>query len=220
MSSLPTLPNWEASTITSSAGNDKDLLTSSVSYKLNLRGPSLAVQTFCSTSLVAVHLASSSLLNGECDLALAGGVSVQVPSIGGHLYEPGGMELPDGHCRTFDAQAHGSMFGDGVGVVVLKRLSDAVADGDAILAVVKGSAINNDGSLKVSYAAPSVVGQSAVVQAALANAGVSAESISYVEAHGTATELGDPIEVTSLTRAFASQTEKTGYCAIGSVKTT
>lgn len=201
------------------AGNDKDSLTSSVSYKLNLRGPSLAVQTFCSTSLVATHLACQSLLNGECDMALSGGVSISIPSLGGHLYEPGGMESPDGHCRTFDAQAHGSMFGDGVGVIVLKRLEDAIADGDYIQAVIKGSAINNDGSQKVSYAAPSVAGQAEVVLSALANANVSAESLSYIEAHGTATELGDPIEVASLTRAFRASTNQTGFCPIGSVKT-
>ncbi|HJT56095.1 MAG TPA: SDR family NAD(P)-dependent oxidoreductase, partial [Ktedonobacteraceae bacterium] len=176
-------------------------------------------QTFCSTSLVAVHLACQSLLHGECDLALAGGVSVRVPAIAGHLYQEGGMESPDGHCRTFDAQARGSLFGDGVGVVVLKRLSEALADGDPIRAVIKGSAINNDGSLKVSYTAPSVVGQAEVVSTALQVAGVSAESISYLEAHGTATELGDPIEVASLTKAFSTQTDQTGFCAIGSVKT-
>src|SRR5437660_9127244 len=163
-------------------GNDKDALTTSVSYKLNLRGPSLAVQTFCSTSLVAVHLACRSLRQGECDLALAGGVSIRVPSTAGHLYHEGGMESPDGHCRTFDAQAKGGMFGDGVGVVVLKRLADAVVDGDQVLAVLKGSAINNDGALKVSYTAPSVVGQSEVVHTALEQAGVSAETISYMEA--------------------------------------
>ncbi len=200
-------------------GNDKDSLTTTVSYKLNLRGPSFAVQTFCSTSLVAAHLACQSLLNGECDMALAGGVSIRVPSKGGHLYEEGGMESPDGHCRTFDAQAKGSIFGDGVGIVVLKRLAEALEDGDSIHAVIKGSAINNDGSLKVSYTAPSVVGQSEVVTSALANAGVPADTINYVEAHGTATELGDPIEVTSLTKAFRTQTDRTGYCAIGSVKT-
>src|SRR5579885_2469998 len=200
-------------------GNDKDSLTTSVSYKFNLKGPSFAVQTFCSTSLVAVHLACQSLLHAECDLALAGGVSIRVPSITGYLYQEGGMESPDGHCRTFDAQAHGSLFGDGVGVVVLKRLADAIADGDPIRAIIKGSAINNDGSLKVSYTAPSVVGQAEVVSTALQVAGVPAESISYIEAHGTATELGDPIEVASLTKAFASQTNKTGFCAIGSVKT-
>jgi acyl transferase domain-containing protein len=200
-------------------GNDKDSLTTSVSYKLNLKGPSFAVQTFCSTSLVAVHLACQSLLHGECDLALAGGVSIRVPVRAGHLYEEGGMESPDGHCRTFDAQARGSMFGDGVGIVVLKRLSEALADGDMVHAVIKGSAVNNDGSLKVSYTAPSIVGQAGVVTMALEAAGISPESISYIEAHGTATELGDPIEVASLTRAYRTQTERTGYCAIGSVKT-
>jgi len=200
-------------------GNDKDSLTTSVSYKLNLKGPSFAVQTFCSTSLVAVHLACQSLLHGECDLALAGGVSLRVPTVAGHLYQEGGMESPDGHCRTFDAQAKGGLFGDGVGVVVLKRLSEALADGDPIRAVIKGSAINNDGSLKVSYTAPSVVGQAAVVTSALQAANVPAESIGYIEAHGTATELGDPIEVASLTKAFQTQTAQTGFCAIGSVKT-
>ncbi|GCE15769.1 type I polyketide synthase [Tengunoibacter tsumagoiensis] len=200
-------------------GNDKDSLTTGVSYKLNLKGPSFAVQTFCSTSLVATHLACRSLLNGECDMTLAGGVSVRVPYKSGHIYQEGGQESPDGHCRTFDAQAHGSMFGDGVGVIVLKRLSDALADGDTIHAVIKGSAINNDGSLKVSYTAPSVIGQAQVVSTALQVAGVSADSISYIEAHGTATELGDPIEVASLTRAFRQQTDQVGYCAIGSVKT-
>ncbi len=152
-------------------------------------------------------------------MALAGGVSIRVPVKAGHLYEEGGMESPDGHCRTFDSQAKGSMFGDGVGVVVLKRLSEAVADGDIIHAVIKGSAVNNDGSLKVSYTAPSIVGQSEVVSMALDAAGISPGSISYIEAHGTATELGDPIEVASLTRAYRTQTDQTGYCAIGSVKT-
>jgi len=198
---------------------DKDSLTTAVSYKLNLRGPSLAVQTFCSTSLVATHLACQSLRRGECDLALAGGVSVHVPVIEGHLYEEGGQESPDGHCRTFDARAGGSMFGDGVGVVVLKRLHEALEDGDQVLAVIRGSAINNDGAGKVSYTAPSVTGQAEVVLDALEDAGVSAESISYVEAHGTATKLGDPIEVAALTKAYRSQTEAVGYCAIGSVKT-
>lgn len=200
-------------------GTDKDSLTTAVSYKLNLKGPSYAVQTFCSTSLVAAHLACQHLLNGECDMALAGGVSIRVPAINGHLYQEGGMESHDGHCRTFDAKANGSMFGDGVGVVVLKRLADAMEDGDTIQAVIKGSALNNDGSLKVSYTAPSVVGQADVVVEALARANVAADTISYVEAHGTATELGDPIEVASLTKAFRTQTERTGYCAIGSVKT-
>ncbi len=199
-------------------GNDKDSLTTTVSYKLNLKGPSYAVQTFCSTSLVAVHLACQSLRAGECDLALAGGVSIRVPTVRGYLYEEGGQESPDGHCRSFDAQARGTLFGDGVGVVVLKRLSEALADGDPIVAVLKGSATNNDGAVKVSYTAPSVGGQAQVVQAALQDAEVSAESIQYVEAHGTATALGDPIEVASLTRAYRQQTERVGYCALGSVK--
>lgn len=200
-------------------GNDKDSLTTSVSYKFNLKGPSFAVQTFCSTSLVAVHLGCQSLLHGECDLALAGGVSIRVPTVAGHIYQEGGMESPDGHCRTFDAQAKGSMFGDGVGIVVLKRLQEALDDGDQVLAVIKGSAVNNDGSLKVSYTAPSVVGQAEVVATALQTAGIHPETISYIEAHGTATELGDPIEVASLTKAFRAQSAKKGYCAIGSVKT-
>lgn len=198
---------------------DKDSLTTSVSYKLNLKGPSVSVQTFCSTSLVAAHMACQSLAQGECDIALAGGVSIRVPSKEGYIYEAGGMESPDGHCRTFDAKAKGSMFGDGAGIVVLKRLEEALADGDTIYAVIKGSAMNNDGSLKVSYTAPSVIGQSEVIMAALERAGVSADSISYVEAHGTATELGDPIEVAALTKAFQSHTRRTNYCAIGSVKT-
>ncbi|GCE31287.1 hypothetical protein KDA_67710 [Dictyobacter alpinus] len=200
-------------------GNDKDSLTTSVSYKLNLKGPSFAVQTFCSTSLVATHLACQSLIHGECDLALAGGVSVRVPTVAGHIYQEGGMESPDGHCRTFDAQAKGSMFGDGVGIVVLKRLQDALDDGDQVMAVIKGSAINNDGALKVSYTAPSVVGQADVVATALRTSGIHPETISYIEAHGTATELGDPIEVASLTKAYQAFTDRTNYCAIGSVKT-
>jgi acyl transferase domain-containing protein len=199
-------------------GNDKDSLTTAVSYKLNLTGPSMAVQTFCSTSLLAVHLASQSLRGGESDIALAGGVSIRVPDRIGHLYTEGGMESPDGHVRTFDARAHGSMFGDGAGVVVLKRLADALADGDLVHAVLKGSAVNNDGSLKVGFTAPSVDGQAAVITRALADADVGPETLSYLEAHGTATELGDPIEVTALTKAFGDTPEKQ-YCALGSVKT-
>ena len=199
--------------------HDKDSLTTSVSYKLNLKGPSFAVQTFCSTSLVAVHLAMQSLRDGECDMALAGGVSVRVPQKFGYLFEPGGQDSRDGHTRAFDAQAGGTIFGDGVGIVVLKRLDDALADGDLIHAVIKGSAINNDGSLKVGYTAPSVEGQAEVVAVALANAGVDAKTINYVEAHGSATELGDPIEVTALSRAFRVTTDAKNYCALGSVKT-
>ncbi|MFG1710516.1 SDR family NAD(P)-dependent oxidoreductase [Nonomuraea sp. M3C6] len=199
-------------------GNDKDALTTTVSYLFDLYGPSVAVQTFCSTSLVAGHLAVQSLRNGECELALAGGVSIRVPDRVGHLYGPGGQESPDGHVRTFDAQARGSMFGDGAAVVLLKRLPDAIRDGDHIWAVIRGSAMNNDGALKVGYTAPSVVGQARVIADAMADAGVTGDDISYVEAHGTATELGDPIEVAALTRAFGPTSDKR-YCPIGSVKT-
>jgi acyl transferase domain-containing protein/acyl-CoA synthetase (AMP-forming)/AMP-acid ligase II/acyl carrier protein len=199
-------------------GNDKDSMPTAVSYKLDLKGPSVAVQTHCSTSLVAVHLACQSLLMEECDMAMAGGVSVRVPQKFGYSHQEGGQESPDGHCRSFDAAAGGTVFGDGAGVVVLKRLADALADGDTIRAVIKGSAINNDGSLKVGYTAPSVEGQSQAIQRALARAGVDPATISYVEGHGSATRLGDPIEVAALTRAFRATTGATGFCALGSVK--
>ncbi|WP_410606659.1 SDR family NAD(P)-dependent oxidoreductase [Amycolatopsis sp. lyj-109] len=198
-------------------GNDKDALTTTVSYLFDLRGPSMAVQTFCSTSLVAVHTAMRSIRAGDCEMALAGGVSVRVPDRIGHLHSPGGQESPDGHVRTFDAQAHGSMFGDGATVVVLKKLGAALRDGDHIWSVIRGSAMNNDGALKVGYTAPSVGGQSRVIADAMADARVAAEDVGYVEAHGTATELGDPIEVAALTRAFGDTAEKQ-YCALGSVK--
>ncbi|MEO0834663.1 MAG: type I polyketide synthase, partial [Cyanobacteria bacterium J06642_3] len=200
-------------------GNDKDHLTTQISYKLNLTGPSVNVQTTCSTSLVAVHLASQSLLNGESDIALAGGVSIDVPQKTGYLYQEGEISSPDGHCRAFDAQAQGTIFGSGSGVVVLKRLEDAMVDGDRIYAVIKASAINNDGSLKVGYTAPSIDGQREVILEALAVAGVEPETINYIEAHGTGTPLGDPIEITALTQAFRNSTSKKGFCAIGSVKT-
>jgi acyl transferase domain-containing protein len=198
--------------------NDKDHLAMRVSYKLNLKGPSMNVQTSCSTSLTAVHLACQSLLGGECDIALAGGASVKVPQREGYFYQEDGINSPDGHCRPFDAQARGTTRGSGVGVVVLKRLSDALADRDQILAVIRGSAINNDGSLKVGYTAPSVEGQAQVIAEALSIAGVDAESVTYVEAHGTATPLGDPVEVAALARAFRATTEQRNFCAIGSVK--
>ncbi len=201
-----------------SVANDKDHLTTRVSYKFNLRGPSVNVQTTCSTSLVAVHFACQSLLNGECDMALAGGVSVTLPLKSGFFYQEGGVVSPDGHCRTFDAQAKGTVSGNGLGIVVLKRLDDALRDGDQIDAVIRGSAINNDGAAKVGYTAPSVEGQSAVIAEAQSIAGVSADSISYVEAHGTATPVGDPIEMKALTRAFRAGTKQRGYCAVGSVK--
>ncbi|NEO76847.1 type I polyketide synthase [Moorena sp. SIO4G3] len=198
--------------------SDKDYLATRVAYKLNLRGPALNVQTACSTSLVAVHMACQSLLNGECDLALAGGVSIHIPQKAGHLYREGMIFSPDGHCRTFDAKAKGTIPGDGVGIVLLKRLNNAIADGDSIQAIIKGSSINNDGSLKVGYTAPSIEGQAAVISEAHAVAGVDPETISYIEAHGTGTELGDPVEIAALTQAFRYSTQKKGFCAIGSLK--
>lgn len=200
-------------------GNEKDHLATLVSYKLNLRGPSLSIQTTCSTSLVAVSLACQSLLCYQCDMALAGGVSIKVPQKSGYIYEEGGIGAPDGHCRAFDAKAQGTVGGDGAGVVVLKRLSEALADGDFIHAVIKGSALNNDGSAKVGYTAPSVNGQAEVIAEALAMARVNPETITYVEAHGTGTTLGDPIEVAALTQAFRGATQKKNFCALGSVKT-
>ncbi len=200
-------------------GNDKDFLSTRVSYKLNLTGPSLTVQTACSTSLVATALACQSLLNYQSDMALAGGVSIRIPEKTGYLHQEGGILSPDGHCRAFDAQARGTIIGNGVGVVVLKRLAEAIASGDNIYAVIKGSAINNDGSGKVAYTAPSVNGQSQVVAEALALADVEPETISYIEAHGTGTVLGDPIEISALTNVFRESTDKKEFCAIGSVKT-
>ena len=200
-------------------GNDKDFLSTRISYKLNLKGPSITVQTACSTSLVAVHLARQSLLSGETDMAMAGAISVRVPHRAGYLYDGGGIVSPDGHVRAFDAGANGTVFGSGGGILVLKRLNDAILSGDTIHAVIKGSAVNNDGSEKAGYTAPSVNSQSDVVVEALANAGVTADNISYVEAHGSGTPVGDPIEVKALTTAFRVSTERSGYCAIGSVKT-
>ena len=199
-------------------GSDKDYLATRVAYKLNLRGPAVNVQTACSTSLVAVHMACQSLLNGECDMALAGGVSIHIPQKAGHLYQEGMILSPDGHCRAFDAKAKGTIPGDAVGIVLLKRLNNAIADGDSIQAIIKGSAINNDGSLKVGYTAPSIEGQAAVISEAHAVAGVDPETISYIEAHGTGTELGDPVEIAALTQAFRYSTQKKGFCAIGSLK--
>lgn len=187
-------------------------------YKLNLKGPSLSVQTFCSTSLVAVHCACQSLLNFETDIALAGGVTIHAPQIRGYLYQEGSILSHDGKCRVFDTEADGTVFGNGIGVIVLKRLKDALADRDVIHAVIRGSAVNNDGSLKVSFTAPSVVGQTEVIVEALGAAGVNPETIEYVEAHGTGTKLGDPAEIEALTKAFRAGTNKTGFCAIGSAK--
>ncbi|HSL82849.1 MAG TPA: beta-ketoacyl synthase N-terminal-like domain-containing protein [Thermoanaerobaculia bacterium] len=199
-------------------GNDRDSLTTAVSYKLGLRGPSVAVQTFCSTSLVATHMAVRSLRSGECDMALAGGIRVVVPVCQGYLYERGGLSPADGRSRPFDARADGSVLGNGVGLVVLKRLADALEDGDLVHAVIKGSAINNDGSLKAGYTAPSVEGQSEAVALAYEDAGVDPRTVGYLEAHGSATALGDPIEVAALTRAFRRWTGDAGFCALGSVK--
>ena len=197
---------------------DDDYLASRVSYKLNLWGPSLKIQAACSTSLVAIHLACQALLNGECDMAMAGGVALRVPEKTGYFYEEGGVVSPDGHCRSFDASANGTVFGSGVGIVVLKRLADAVKDRDNIDALIKGSAINNDGALKIGFTAPSAEGQAQVIAEALDIAGVDPETVSYIEAHGTATSLGDPIEIAALTQAFRAGTRKKIFCAIGSVK--
>jgi amino acid adenylation domain-containing protein len=199
-------------------GNDKDFLPTRVAYKLDLRGPAVNVQTACSTSLVAVHLACRSLAAGECDLALAGGVAVRAPLKEGYLWEEGGIPSPDGHCRVFDAEARGTVFGSGAGLVVLKRLDDALAQGDTVHAVIRGSAINNDGADKIGYTAPGVRGQAAVVAQALAHAGVAPETVSYVEAHGTGTTLGDPIEVEALTEAFGGRGRREPWCVLGSVK--
>ncbi|MEU0518314.1 amino acid adenylation domain-containing protein [Streptosporangium sp. NPDC006007] len=198
--------------------NDKDYLASRTSFLLGLTGPAVTVQTACSSSLVAVHQAGQALLAGECGTALAGGVCVRVPHRVGYLFEEGLIYSPDGHCRPFDAGGQGTVFGNGVGVVVLRRLEDAVADGDRVLAVLRASAVNNDGSDKVGYTAPSVAGQERLVAAALAVGGLDARTITAVEAHGTATPVGDPIEIKALSRAFAAHTSDTGFCAVSSVK--
>ena len=205
-------------TLQVSISNSEDALTTGIAYKLNLKGACYSIQTFCSTSLVAVHVACQSLLNFECDMAVAGGVSIYVPQTAGYYYEEGTIVSPDGHCRPFSAKAQGTVFGNGLGAVVLRRLEDALENGDNIEAVILGSATNNDGSLKVSYTAPSVMGQAEVIAEAIANAGIQPETITYVETHGTGTELGDPTEVTALTRAFQLGTMAKGFCAIGSVK--
>lgn len=201
------------------SGNMADALATRVAYKLDLRGPAVTVQTACSTSLMAVHLACQALLGHECDMALAGGVSLNLMQSRGYRYQAGAILSPDGHCRAFDAKAAGTLQGSGAGIVVLKRLDDALRGGDTIHAVIKGCAANNDGSDKVGFTAPSISGQAAVIRAAQTVAGVPAETISYVEAHGTGTTLGDPIEIAALTQAFRSSTARKGYCAIGSVKT-
>ena len=201
------------------SGNSADSLATRVAYKLGLRGPAVTVQTACSTSLTSVHMACQALLGNECDMALAGGVSLNLLQKGGYRYQQGAILSPDGHCRAFDAKAGGTLVGSGVALVVLKRLEDALRDGDTIHAIIKGSAANNDGADKAGYTAPSISGQTAVIRAALAMADVSADSIGLIEAHGTGTTLGDPIEIAALTEAFRHDTNRHGYCAIGSVKT-
>jgi acyl transferase domain-containing protein/thioesterase domain-containing protein len=200
-------------------GNDKDFLTTRASYCFDLKGPSISVQTACSTSLVAAHLACQSLLMRECDLALAGGSTIELPHRHGYHYIEGEILSPDGHCRAFDAASKGTVFGSGSGVVALRRLADALRDGDHVYAVIRGSAVNNDGARKVGYLAPSVDGQAAAVAEALAMAGVKADEIGYVECHGTGTPVGDPIEVAALTQAFRLTTDRRAYCGLGSVKT-
>ena len=198
--------------------NKNDHLTGRAAYKLNLRGPSVTVQTACSTSLVAVSMACQSLLNYEVDMALAGGATIMASQKIGYMYTEGGINSPDGHCRAFDAKAKGTVLGNGAGVVVLKRLKDALDDGDNIWAIILGAATNNDGSLKAGYTAPSVDSQTEVIALAQGLAGVSPETITYIEAHGTGTPLGDPIEIEALTKAFRARTGEKNFCAIGSVK--
>lgn len=200
-------------------GNDKDFLSTRASHVFNLTGPSVNVQTACSTSLVAVHYAAKSLSERECDLALAGGVTIELPQGRGYLFKENEILSPDGKCHAFDHRAKGTVFGSGAGVVALRRLTDARADGDHIWAVIKGSAINNDGAAKAGYLAPSVEGQAAAIRSALDAAQVPATTIDYVECHGTGTYLGDPIEISALTEAFRADTAASGFCKVGSVKT-
>ena len=202
-------------------GNEKDFLATRISYKMNLKGPSKSIQTACSSSLVAVHDACQSLLNYECDIALAGGVSITFPQKNGYLYSKEGISSPDGHCRAFDHLAAGTLTGNGGGVVVLKRLQDALADGDTIYSIIKGSCVNNDGADKVGYTAPSIKGQANAIITAHLAARVDPATITYVECHGTGTILGDPVEIQALTQAFQVSIPKNlkQFCAIGSVKT-
>lgn len=200
-------------------GNDKDFLSTRVSHIFDLTGPSVNVQTACSTSLVATHYAIQALLSDDCDTAIAGGVTIELPQHRGYLYREGEVLSPDGHCHAFDHRAQGTVFGSGAGAVVLRRLNDAIRDGDHIWAVIKGSAINNDGSAKAGYLAPSVDGQAEAIAEAHLMSGVTADTIDYIECHGTGTYLGDPIEVAALTQAFEENTTDVGFCRIGSVKT-
>lgn len=201
-----------------SIGNDKDFVPTRAAYHLNLTGPSVNVNTACSSSLVAISMAVHSLLTYQADIMLAGGVSLPMPQRRGYLYQEGMILSPDGHCRPFDARAKGTIGGGGVGLVALRRLDEALAAGDTIHAIIRGCAINNDGADKIGFTAPSVSGQAAVIADALAMANVSPATISYVEAHGTATTLGDPIEIAALTEVFSNATDAKQYCAIGAVK--
>jgi amino acid adenylation domain-containing protein len=210
---------YQVGNYTEMLGSSLDFLATRVSYKLNLRGPSFTVLSACSTSLLAVTQACQSLLTYQSDMALAGGASITFPQKRGYYHQEGGMVSPDGHCRTFDADARGTVFGSGVGVVLLKRLEEAMRDGDQIYAVIRGFGVNNDGSTKVGYTAPSVEGQARVIALAQEAAGVDPETIGYIEAHGTGTPLGDPIELAGLTQAFRARTQKKQFCTIGSVKT-
>ena len=198
-------------------GNDKDFLATRISYALNLTGPSVSIQTACSTSLVAIHQAAQSLLQFECDMALAGGVTIEMPHNVGYVYHDGEPLSPDGHCRAFDHRSQGTIFGSGAGMVALRRLSDAIDDGDLIYGVIKGSAVNNDGAGKVSYLAPSVDGQAAAISEALAVADVDPRTLQYVECHGTGTPMGDPIEIAALNEAFGPASGP-ATIGIGSVK--
>ncbi|WP_150121335.1 type I polyketide synthase, partial [Sulfitobacter sp. HI0023] len=200
-------------------GNDKDFLSTRVSHVFDLRGPSINLQTACSTSLVAVHYACQALRAGEVGMAVAGGVTIELPQGRGYLFRENEILSPDGKCHAFDHRAQGTVFGSGAGAVALRRLEDALADGDHIWAVIKGSAVNNDGADKAGYLAPSVEGQTTAIARAMDDAGVAAESIGYVECHGTGTYLGDPIELAALTQAFRQGTDATDFCRIGSVKT-
>ncbi len=202
-----------------SLSNFNDYFATRISYKLDLRGPSININTACSSSLVTLQMACQGLSGFHCDMALAGAVSMHIPQASGYQYEDGHILSPDGHCRAFDEDAQGTVPGSGVAVVVLKRLEDALADRDSIYAVIRGGAVNNDGAGKVGFTAPSIEGQSAVIAEALAMAGVEPESVSYLEAHGTGTKLGDPMEIAALSRAYRSRLGKRGFCALGSVKT-
>ncbi|MBM3093834.1 amino acid adenylation domain-containing protein [Ensifer sp. T173] len=210
--------NYQIGCFQQIVGSVTDVLATRIAYKFNLRGPAIAIQSACSTSLLAVSQACQNLLTYSCDMALAGGVSITIPQRRGYIYQEGGMVSPDGVCRPFDEQAAGTVFGSGAGIVLLKRLEDALRDGDRIFAVIRGYGINNDGSDKIGFTAPSVEGQADAISSALANGGVDPSTIGYVECHGTATPLGDPIEFGGLRSAFAEAGDKRQLCALGSVK--